>query len=80
MMTKKTSFRIAILKQIALIPVIIITGFLFSNKVIAQDQKKTVQKQPNTPLEQQKQSPENDPSFKHDTVLVWVFRHGLQIR
>ena len=72
MMTKKTSFRIAILKQIALIPVIIITGFLFSNKVIAQDQKKTVQKQPNTPLEQQKQSLENDPSFKHD-------RHSLSM-
>jgi TonB family protein len=66
MMTKKTSFRIAILKQIALIPVIIITGFLFSTKVIAQDSKKTVQKQTNTSLEQQKQSPENDPSFKHD--------------
>jgi len=66
MMTKKTSFRIAILKQIALIPVIIITGFLFSTKVIAQDSKKTVKKQTNTSLEQQKQSPENDPSFKHD--------------
>ena len=66
MMTKKTSFRIAILKQIALIPVIIITGFLFSTKVIAQDSKKSEQKQANTSLEQQKQSPENDPSFKHD--------------
>jgi len=66
MMTKKTSFRIAILKQIALIPVIIITGFLFSTKIIAQDSKKTVKKQTNTSLEQQKQSPENDPSFKHD--------------
>jgi TonB family protein len=72
MMTKKTSFKIAILKQIALIPVIIITGFLFSTKVIAQDQKKTVQKQPDTSLEQQKQSPENDPSFKHD-------RHSLSM-
>jgi bla regulator protein blaR1 len=34
MMTKKTSLRIAILKQIALIPVILVTGFLFSTKVI----------------------------------------------
>ena len=72
MMTKKSSFRIAILKQIALIPVIIIIGFLFSTKVIAQDSKKTVQKQANTSLEQQKQSPENDPSFKQD-------RHNLSM-
>ena len=66
MMTKKTSFRIAVLKQIALIPVIIITVFLFSTRVIAQDSKKTVQKQADTSPEQQKQSLENDPSFKHD--------------
>jgi TonB family protein len=64
MMTKKTSFRTAILKEIAVIPLIIITGFLFSTKVIAQDSKKTAQKQ--TPIEIQIQSPEDDPSFKHD--------------
>jgi TonB family protein len=72
MMSKKTSLRIAILKQIALIPVIVITGFLFATKVIAQDSKKTVQKQASTSPEQQKQSPENDPSFKHD-------RHSLSM-
>jgi TonB family protein len=66
MMTKETSFRIAILKEIAMIPVIIITGFIFSTKVIAQDSKQTVQKKDNSSLEQQKQSLENDPSFKHD--------------
>jgi TonB family protein len=66
MMTKKTSYRIAILKQIALIPVIVATGFIFSTKVIAQETKKPAQQQTGTTQEQQKQSPENDPSFKHD--------------
>lgn len=66
MMTRETSFRTAILKQIAVIPVIIITGFLFSTKVIAQDSKKTVQKQANTPIQIQLQSPEDDPSFNHN--------------
>jgi TonB family protein len=66
MMTKKTSLRIAILKQIALIPVIVATGFLFSTKVVAQDTKKTTQQQANSTQQQQRRSPEDDPSFKHD--------------
>ena len=37
MMTRKTSQRVAILKQIALIPLIAAIGFLFSTRVIAQD-------------------------------------------
>jgi TonB family protein len=60
MMTKNTSFRTAILKQIALIPVILITGFLFSTRVIAQDSKSS-----DTPVETQMQSPADDPSFNH---------------
>jgi TonB family protein len=69
MMTRETSFRTAILKQIALIPVIGAAVFLFSTRVIAQDSKKTVQ---NKPVEVQKQLPENDPSFNHD-------RHSLSM-
>jgi beta-lactamase regulating signal transducer with metallopeptidase domain len=37
MMSKKTSFKVAILKQIALIPVIAIIGLLFTTKTVAQD-------------------------------------------
>jgi len=37
MMSKKTSLKVAILKQMALIPVIAITGFLFTTKIDAQD-------------------------------------------
>jgi bla regulator protein BlaR1 len=40
MMTRKTSQKVAILKQIALIPMIAVIGFLFSTRVIAQDQPK----------------------------------------
>ena len=40
MMTRKTSQRVAILKQIALIPLIAAIGFLFSTRVIAQDNTK----------------------------------------
>lgn len=40
MMTRKTSQKVAILKQIALIPLIAAIGFLFSTKVIAQDSPK----------------------------------------
>jgi TonB family protein len=69
MMTKKTSFRTAILKQIAVIPLIVLTGFLFSTRVIAQDSK-TTQKAKDTSVELQKQSPDNDPSFKHDNHSV----------
>ena len=46
MMTHKTSQKVAILKQIAIIPLIAALGFLFSTKVVAQD---------NTPLLKQKQ-------------------------
>ncbi len=38
MMSKQKSLRIAILKQIALIPVIAAAGFLFTTKVLAQDE------------------------------------------
>jgi TonB family protein len=72
MMTKKTSPRVAILKQIALIPVLVFSVFLFSAKSIAQDSKKTVQKQSEIAFEQQKQSVDDDPSFKHD-------RHSLSM-
>ena len=39
-MTKKTSQKVAILKQIALIPMIAVIGFLLSSKVVAQDKPK----------------------------------------
>jgi bla regulator protein blaR1 len=42
MMSKKASFKIAILKQIALIPVIAVAGFLFTTKVIAQEKVTTL--------------------------------------
>lgn len=45
MMTRKTSQKVAILKQIALIPLIAAIGFLFSTKVIAQDSHKQSAKQ-----------------------------------
>lgn len=66
MMTKKTSLRIAMLKQFAMIPVIVATGFLFCTKVIAQEPGKTGQQQTGASQEQQMQSPENDPSFNHN--------------
>jgi bla regulator protein BlaR1 len=37
MMSKKASLKVAILKQLALIPVIAATGFLFTTKTVAQD-------------------------------------------
>jgi bla regulator protein BlaR1 len=40
MMTKNTSRKVALLKQIALIPLIAAIGFLFSTQVIAQDKSK----------------------------------------
>ena len=40
MMTRKTSQKVAVLKQIALIPLIAAIGFLFSTRVIAQDNTK----------------------------------------
>jgi bla regulator protein BlaR1 len=48
MMTRKTSQKVAILKQIALIPMIAVIGFIFSTRVIAQDKPKqsTAQTQP----------------------------------
>ena len=47
-MTRKTSQKVAILKQIALIPMIVVIGFLFSTRVIAQDNSKqpSTQNQP----------------------------------
>jgi TonB family protein len=67
MMTKKTSLRTAILKQIALIPLILITGFLLSTRVIAQDSKHQ-----DTSVSDQKQSPENDPSFNHENHSISI--------
>jgi TonB family protein len=72
MMTKKASNKIAILKQIALIPVILFTGFLFSAKVIAQETKKPIQQQANALQQQQRRTPEDDPSFKHDKYTFSV--------
>lgn len=45
MMSKNASQKVAILKQIALIPVIAATGFLLTAKTIAQDISKVVQQQ-----------------------------------
>jgi beta-lactamase regulating signal transducer with metallopeptidase domain len=47
MMTRNTSRKVAILKQIALIPLIAVIGFLLSTRVIAQDipKQQTTQKQ-----------------------------------
>ena len=45
MMSKRTSLKVAILKQIALIPVIAVTGFLFTTKTVAQDLTKVAQEQ-----------------------------------
>jgi hypothetical protein len=49
MMTKKTSQKTAIIKQIALIPMIAAIGFLFSASVIAQDNSKQVANQYQVP-------------------------------
>ena len=51
MMTRKTSQKVAIVKQIAIIPLIAALGFLFSTKVVAQD---------NTNLLKQKQTENNN--------------------
>jgi TonB family protein len=69
MMTKKTSLRTAILKQIALIPLILITGFLLSTRVIAQDSK-PAQKKAETVVEPQMHGPDNVPSFNHDNYSI----------
>lgn len=45
MMSKKTSLKVAILKQMALIPVIVVTGFLFTTKTVAQDLTRVAQEQ-----------------------------------
>lgn len=62
MMTKKTSFRTAILTQIAIIPIIFIIGFLFSTRLIAQDPN-TGKKPADTSVEQKMQTPDDLPSF-----------------
>jgi TonB family protein len=64
MITKITSFRIAILKQIALMLVIVSAGFLFSTIIVAQG---TTPPQPvNSAQKPHRWTPEDDPSFKHD--------------
>ena len=63
-MNKATSFRIAILRQIALIPVIVSAGFLFSNKIVAQGTKNPTQQ--TTLVKEHQWTPEDDPSFNHD--------------
>jgi TonB family protein len=68
MMTKTTSFRIAILKQIALISVLLGTGFLFSTKIVAQETKVQTHQQV-VPGEQSK-TPEDEPSFNHNFFSV----------
>jgi beta-lactamase regulating signal transducer with metallopeptidase domain len=45
MMSKRTSPKVAILKQMALIPMIAATGFLFTSKSVAQDLTKVAQEQ-----------------------------------
>lgn len=45
MMSKKTSLKVAILKQMALIPVIATIGLLFTTKTVAQDRIKATQQQ-----------------------------------
>ena len=45
MMSKKASFKVAVLKQIALIPVIAAAGFIFTTKVIAQDKETILHQQ-----------------------------------
>jgi TonB family protein len=57
-MNKTNSFRIAILKQIALILVLLITGYIFSTKIVAQDAKN------------HQWTPEDNPSFNHDIFSV----------
>jgi TonB family protein len=63
-MNRKTSLKIAILKQIALISVLLATGFLFSTKIIAQDTKSQMHQQA-TPG-QQSITPDDQPSFSHE--------------
>jgi bla regulator protein BlaR1 len=58
MMTRRTSQKVAILKQIALIPIIAIIGFLFSTRVIAQDNTKQTSTQ-NQPLFSKTDAPQS---------------------
>ena len=64
-MNRKTSLKIAILKQIALISVLLASGFLFSTKIIAQDTKSQMHQQA-SPGQQQSITPDDQPSFSHD--------------
>ena len=59
MMTRKTSQKVAIVKQIAIIPLIAALGFLFSTKVVAQD---------NTTLLKQKQTENNNVNASQKVV------------
>lgn len=65
MMTRETSFRTALLKQIALVPVIIFTIFFFSTKGIAQNTKNPTQ-QLTISAQEHLWTPEDVPSFNHD--------------
>jgi TonB family protein len=65
MMTRETSHRTALVKQIALIPVIAAAVLFFSTKVIARDTK-IQPKQQNSSALQHQWTPENVPSFNHD--------------
>jgi hypothetical protein len=59
MMTRKTSQKVAIVKQIAIIPLIAALGFLFSTRVVAQD---------NTTLTKQKQVENNNENASQKIV------------
>jgi TonB family protein len=65
MMTRETSFRTALFKQIAIVPVIIFTIFFFTSKGIAQNTKNPTQNLTISSQEHQ-WTPEDVPSFKHD--------------
>jgi bla regulator protein BlaR1 len=81
MMTRKTSQRVAILKQIALIPLIAAIGFLFSTRVIAQDNLKqpVTQKQLEVSKTDAPQSVVNEfhailRKYKIDTLTIKTLR------
>lgn len=62
-MNMENSLRIAILKQASLISVIIVSGILFSAKIVAQDTKISAQ---TNSVKHQLRTPEDDPSFNHE--------------
>jgi len=71
MMTRKTSQKVAIIKQIAVIPLIAALGFLFSTRVVAQD---------NTTLLKQKQQEEKNVNASQNVVDEYhakLLQYGL---